>query len=199
GTAEVTATSTEDDFSDKIVFTVNQVIEEISVTGVTLSESTVDLIVDGTHQLTATIAPENATNLNHTWTTSNDKVVTVDELGMITAVSPGTATITVSTADGGFTASVEVTAEGAILSLTDDLRSKISAYPVPAEDFIQFNNLPNGRYEFTVSDTNGKVLISEVMNYQSGDQLNVSELPAGIYIVNIHNNSIHEFIKIQIK
>ncbi|KXX69651.1 Ig-like domain-containing protein [Flammeovirga sp. SJP92] len=199
GTAEVTASSSEGDFSDKIVFTVNQLVEEVSVTGVTLPESTVNLIVDGTHQLTATITPENATNLNHTWTTSDDKVVKVDELGMITAVSPGTATITVSTADGGFTASVEVTAEGAILSLTDDLRSKISAYPVPAEDFIQFNNLPNGRYEFTVSDTNGKVLISEVMNYQSGDQLNVSELTAGIYIVNIHNNSIHEFIKIQIK
>jgi hypothetical protein len=60
-------------------------------------------------QLTATIAPVNATNQNLTWSTSDGSKATVSSSGMVTAVSAGTATITVTTVDGGFTASCEVT------------------------------------------------------------------------------------------
>ena len=71
----------------------------IKVTSVTVSPKTLDLEVGQTGTLTATVKPDNATNKTVTWTTSNDKVATVDNNGVVTAVGKGTATITAA-ADG---------------------------------------------------------------------------------------------------
>ena len=77
----------------------------IPVTGVTLSENTLTLTVGGTGTLTATVSPGNATNRAVTWTSSDTAVATVSN-GVVTAVSPGTATITARS--GGKTASCTV-------------------------------------------------------------------------------------------
>lgn len=61
-------------------------------------------------QLTATIAPANASNKNAVWQSSNPAVASVNaSTGYVTAVGAGTATITVTTADGGLTAGCDVT------------------------------------------------------------------------------------------
>ena len=46
--------------------------------------------------------PLNATNKNVTWNSSDDAVATVDENGLITAISSGDAIITVTTEDGNY-------------------------------------------------------------------------------------------------
>ena len=61
-----------------------------------------------TEKLTATVEPDNATNKNVTWTTSNAAIATVNN-GEVTAKAAGTATITVTTADGNKTATCAVT------------------------------------------------------------------------------------------
>ncbi|GCF93599.1 hypothetical protein NRIC_14900 [Enterococcus florum] len=76
----------------------------VSVTGVTLAPIP-EMGEGGTYQLTATVMPENATNKDVTFTSSNPSVATVDANGIVTAISEGTFTITVTTVDGGFTAS----------------------------------------------------------------------------------------------
>jgi hypothetical protein len=83
--------------------------EQVAVTGVTLNYPTLDLTVGRTATLVATVAPENATNKDVTWSGNNPAVATVDANGVVTAVNPGNATITVTTADGGFTATSVVT------------------------------------------------------------------------------------------
>ena len=86
--------------------------ETIAVTGVTLDKSTAKLTEKGqTVDLTATVAPENATNKNVIFETSNEKAATVDGNGKVTAVANGKATITVTTEDGEKTAACEVTVE----------------------------------------------------------------------------------------
>ena len=86
--------------------------ETVAVTGVTLDKSTAKLTEKGqTVDLTATVAPENATNKNVIFETSNEKAATVDENGKVTAVANGKATITVTTEDGEKTAACEVTVE----------------------------------------------------------------------------------------
>lgn len=80
-----------------------------AVTGVVLTPSTVDLAVGGTQQLTATVSPANATNSSVTYASSDTSIATVDSSGLVTAVAAGTATITVTTADGGFTDITNVT------------------------------------------------------------------------------------------
>ena len=84
-------------------------VPNVSVTGVTLNRTTASLPVSGTTTLAATVAPANATNRDVTWSSSNNAVATVNNNGVVTAVSAGTATITVTTADGGRTATNTVT------------------------------------------------------------------------------------------
>jgi len=87
-------------------------INAIRVTGVTLNRATASLQVgnpsNNTIQLTATVAPNNASNKDLTWISSSPSA-TVSNTGLVTAVSAGTTTITVQTSDGGKTASCVVT------------------------------------------------------------------------------------------
>jgi uncharacterized protein YjdB len=78
------------------------------VTGISLNETQITLdTVGATRQLTAGIAPANATNPAVTYASSNGKVASVSSTGLVTAVSGGSAVIT-ATADG-VTASCIVT------------------------------------------------------------------------------------------
>ena len=81
----------------------------VSVTGVSLNESSITLDVGGSKTLAATVTPDNATNKKVRWTSDNETVATVSEDGVVTAVAGGTAVITATTHDGLFTASCTVT------------------------------------------------------------------------------------------
>lgn len=80
----------------------------VSVTGVDVSPSTASVEIGETTTLTATVSPSNATNKTVTWSTSNSSVATVSN-GVVTGVSAGSATITATTQDGGFTDTCTVT------------------------------------------------------------------------------------------
>lgn len=73
-------------------------------TGVMLDRNTIDLKVGGTFQLAATVAPYNATDRSVTWSSSDTRVATVDNNGLVTVVGPGSAAITVKTVDGNLSA-----------------------------------------------------------------------------------------------
>ena len=83
-------------------------VKDVSVTGVTITPQTLELKEGTTGTLTTAIAPANATKKTVSWTSSDEKVATVDN-GTVTAVAEGTATITVKTDEGGFTAKATVT------------------------------------------------------------------------------------------
>jgi len=80
----------------------------IAVTGVTLDLANATIDIGGTQPLGATVSPNNATNSNVTWNSSNIAVATVTPSGLVNAVSQGNATITVTTTDGGFTANANI-------------------------------------------------------------------------------------------
>ncbi|NBL00388.1 MAG: hypothetical protein EOM50_20775, partial [Erysipelotrichia bacterium] len=65
-------------------------------TGISLDKTSASLNVGQSIDLTATIAPANVTDKKVVWQTSNNKVVSVDENGKVSAVAPGSATITAS-------------------------------------------------------------------------------------------------------
>jgi len=93
----------------------------VSVTGVTLNQSSLSMTVGGAAvTLTATVAPNNATNKTVGWSSSNPSVATVT-YGTVTAVAAGSATITVTTADGGKTANCFVTVTGSTTPTTQSL------------------------------------------------------------------------------
>lgn len=82
--------------------------EKVRVTGVTLDQETVSMEIGDTQKLETTVAPDDATNKNVIWETSDSSIVTVDEKGNITAVKTGAVTITVTTEDGEYKDTCEV-------------------------------------------------------------------------------------------
>ncbi len=88
---------------------VTAVSTTVSVTGVTLDKTSLELSVGDTDVLTATVSPDNATNKNVAWSSDDTSVATVDESGHITAVAAGTAVITVTTENNAKTATCTVT------------------------------------------------------------------------------------------
>ena len=80
-------------------------------TGVNLNQSDLRLKRGGKYTLIPTIEPQDATNQSVTWSSSDQNIVTVDDQGNITAVGAGTATVTVTTADGGYSSSCTVTVD----------------------------------------------------------------------------------------
>ena len=108
GSAVITATTEDGGKTAACTVTVQPAV--ISVTGVSLPSSlTMNYKSDA--RLTAAVEPSNATNPAVSWTSSDKKVVEVDASGRLTTHKSGSATITVTTADGGKTASCRVTVQ----------------------------------------------------------------------------------------
>ncbi|MBR6407191.1 MAG: Ig domain-containing protein [Clostridia bacterium] len=80
----------------------------VAVTGVKLNKSSISISVDGEETLKATVIPDDAANKNVTWSSSDNTIATVDSNGKVKGIAKGTATITVTTEDGGFTAECKV-------------------------------------------------------------------------------------------
>ena len=107
GEANITATAVD---GSGVTATCKVTVTPKLVTSVTLDESELTIEKGYTAQLTATVAPDDADNLGLTWTSDNEEVATVDENGLVTAVSAGEANITATAVDGsGVTATCKVT------------------------------------------------------------------------------------------
>ena len=89
-----------------------------AVTGVKLAYNDLTLKTGDSFTLLATIEPANATNKAVTWSSDNDAVATVSDAGVVEAKAVGTANITVTTKEGGYTAtcSFTVTSEDVVLT-----------------------------------------------------------------------------------
>lgn len=135
GSTLVTATETNSDLSATADVTV--IAKEVSVTGVSLDDETADMKVGETLQLNATIAPEDATEQGVTWSVdfpadskskANDPsdIATVSDEGLVTAKSAGEVVVSVTTEDGDFAASVEI-------SITNIEVTSVTISPDPIE------------------------------------------------------------------
>jgi len=83
--------------------------EHIRIGSILLDKSTLELEVGEESKLQATIAPDNATHKEIRWKSDDERVATVDDNGLVRAVSKGKAVIHVVSADGSKTATCIVT------------------------------------------------------------------------------------------
>ena len=105
----------------------------VSATGVTLNHSSVALIVGGgSYTLTASVAPADATDQTVSWTSSATSIVNIaSSTGSqitLSPVAPGTATITCTTEDGGYTATCTINVSAATSSLAAPTGVSADAY-----------------------------------------------------------------------
>ena len=159
GTATITVTTVNQSKTATCEVTVTAAT--VPVTGVTLSQTQASLYYNRTPNtltLTATVAPDNATNKAVTWTSSNPSVATVEN-GVVTALARGTAVITATAADGsGASASCTVT---------------VSSYLPPA----------NPNYRITVEATQGGTVTADPTAAKAGATVTLTPAPDAGYQV----------------
>jgi len=167
GTATVTVRTEDRGKTASCRVTVNPV----PVQAVSLSKESLTLTEGDHERLTASVAPSDADNQSVTWMSSNPSVADVDARGEITAVSVGTATITVNTEDGDKTAHCYVTVEPhkypvTVLAQKDGIiwggsdAPKITIRSQSSLDIYENgSDLPNGIYDICVDGTDiGKTI-----------------------------------------
>ena len=131
----------------------------VAVTGVTLNKNATTLTAGGNETLTATVAPNNATDKSVSWSSSDESVATVNSSGKITALAAGEATITVTTTDGGFEATCTVTVEAAPSGIT----------PV-ANQTWDINSMFSGNVSSTTIKDNMEVITNQSLTVGSSEK-----------------------------
>ena len=177
GQATITVTTADGGFTATSRVTVPTVQPDPRpVTGVSVSPTTVSLEIGASQVLTAIVNPSDADDPSVTWSTDNAGVATVDASGRVTAVAAGTARVTVTTTDGGFTATSAVTVTeddtepepepsntfriknvwqqtylfdaGANVAYTDDATAANTLWAIEevGDGFVEVRNLATGHY-----------------------------------------------------
>ncbi|MBO4568987.1 MAG: Ig-like domain-containing protein, partial [Candidatus Methanomethylophilaceae archaeon] len=147
---------------------------DVKATGVVLNKTSLSLQTGGTATLTATVSPSNATNKNVTWSSDKIGVATVSN-GKVTAVSAGTATITVKTVDGGYNANCVVTVSDVPVVSTDyggtllvygnaNMDSVIDSNDITYVQRVIANTLP--KTDYCDANNDGKVDAKDVSYIQ---------------------------------
>ncbi len=160
------------------------------VTGVTLDQTSLTLTEGDSETLSATVEPSNATNQNVTWSSSDPSVATVAN-GVVTAVGAGTATITVTTEDGDFTATCEVTVERPYvppanpnyrIDVTTTEGGTVAKDPAAAKagETVTLTPTPEEGYEV------GEVTVTD----RFGDAVEVTENADGTYTFTMPNGQV---------
>ena len=164
-------------------------VNPVQVSGITLNESEAEMVVGEKLSLTATIAPDNATDKSVTWSSTNEAVAVVSESGQVTAVGSGTCQIKATANDGSeLTASCLVTVEkNNKLAVTDMTqcnggRGVLNVLLSDEETILGFQfdlKLPEG---VTVpTNENGNLMASLTGNAVNTHSISSSMVSEGLY------------------
>lgn len=138
----------------------------VSVTGVSISPSSLSMIVGESSELSATITPSDASVTTVTWKSSNTSIATVSS-GVVTAVAAGTATITVTTTDGEYTATCSVVVDEEVSEEDSD----------DDDNSDEENSTDEGSY----SQTSGNVSVSGKTYSSSTSDVNAVMVSGGTF------------------
>lgn len=112
GTSNITLNA--DGIEKEVIVTVSK-DDIIDITSLSLTESTLIMKANTTHQLKANITPTDATNTNLVWSSSDSSIATINNKGLITAIKSGTTTITIKSTNNK-TSTLKLTVENSASS-----------------------------------------------------------------------------------
>lgn len=214
GTATITAKTNDGGKTATCKVTVTD--KAVSVTGVTISPSSLSIAVGQTSKLSANISPDNATNKNVTWSSNNTSVATVSSDGTVTAKSVGTTTITCITQDGAKKATCIVSVQNTAIAVTGVSIDKTTMnllvgntgtlhatiYPSNASN-QSVTWLSSNTSVATVSSSGvvtakavGSVVITVKTNNNCTAKCSVSVSNSDVSIVNIPDNKFKRYLRI---
>jgi len=154
------------------------------VTGVTLNKNTLSLTVGNKETLTATVLPNDAVSKTVSWSSSVPGVASVSSGGEVTGISAGSAVITVTTANGGFTASCNVQVStaptpGNGLTISPSNASVEKGRSIEFTPVLNGTNETPGYYEWTVT---GGLKATSIANYTNKLIVSAAETAASLTV-----------------
>jgi hypothetical protein len=162
----------------------------VAVTSISLDKATLELQVGKTSQLTATVAPDNATDKTITWSSDQEAIATVDANGLVTAKADGTATITAKAGDKSATCKVTVT-PGLSTPLTLEVLKAGTIVVENSKSGMQYSlnggartNVPNGG-AINNSDLN---VGDKVEFYGTASSYHITKIMGGSAEVKVYGN-----------
>ncbi len=163
----------------------------IPVTGIELNETSIAIDINDTVVLLAQVIPEDATDKSLTWLSTDEEIVTVEN-GLVTGIKDGTASVIVSTVDGGYTATCEIVViDGTIIPVEDILlNDSILEMNVGSEDILlEATVLPENATNKSVFWISSN---EEVVTVENGVVHAISEGEAIITVVSAENFDIYK-------
>lgn len=148
--------------------------EVIDVTGVSLDATAKTLAVGESFVLKATVKPADADNKKVSWSSSNATIASVDKDGNVKALKAGTCKITVTTEDGDYTATCDITVT--IATGIDELLAANRIYT----DYGQIIVEPTTSLEVLITDMTGRIVYHD----RIAEKITVP-VSGGIYIVRL--------------
>ena len=141
--------------------------EEVAVSSISLGQTTAEMLIGETVQLTATILPSNATDKSVTWASSKQSVATISNNGLITAVAEGQSTITASaggksatclvTVSSGFVAVVSISLDRESITLEEEGSTTLVATVKPDDATDKSVAWSSSNTSIATVDQSGKV------------------------------------------
>lgn len=147
----------------------------IKVESVSLDQSNLIMEVNDTHQLTAIVAPSNATNKEVAWSSSNAEIATVNSNGLVTAISDGDTIITVATEDGNRTDTCNITVNPEPVITTEEVTEKVDEVPFTTDE-VETDELPLGERRTIQEGVNGYTEITYLVTYRDGVEIDREEI-----------------------
>ncbi len=193
GTATITATSL--DGGNKSSTCALTVV--VPVTGVTISPATVNIEIGATTQLTATIAPADASNKNIFWRSSNAAIASVVG-GLVTGIASGTATIFVRTKDGDIITSSTVFVGATALDDISDKKSVI-IYPNPIDKTSALILVSEFEGQYLITEISGRKVLSGELTAGKNYINLLSKINSGIYFIAVQSGAYKSDYKLIIK
>ena len=155
GSATITGTTASGSFTATSTVTVS-----FAVSGVSVSPSSITLQPTQTTQLIKTITPANAANQNVTWGSNNTSIASVDNNGTVTAIAEGTATVTVTTVDGSFTAQAQITVND-VPSVSSVLEQFAFQYKYDGRKRMTHKKVPGAEWVYMVYDNRDRLVMTQ--------------------------------------
>ena len=170
------------------------------VSGITLNHSECTMAIEDNLLLTASVAPENATDKSVSWSSSNEDIAVVDENGLVTAVSTGTCTIKATANDGsGKTSSCKIMVMRNDRLTLKDMALCAGGYDVLHVGLKNEDNIYGFQFDLALpegisvsEDENGK-LFASLADCASTHTISASKVSDGLYrfvVVSLSGKSI---------
>lgn len=148
--------------------------DPVNATGISLAPADTSIAGGATVQLIPVFSPENATNRIVSYSSSHPDVATVNYAGLVTGLTKGQTTVTVTTMDGNFSSTATINVLSNALTYYRIKNRWQSTYLYDAGDRVRYSlTAKDDTYLWELKDVDD---LKEIRNLSTGEPMHIEDL-----------------------